>query len=101
MRFISEHLSKASLSVLERVINTHEMILVLITLIESKPWTITTDKGIEKYNGSNRFVAVDKNNRFRLTKIEGELWLTVYNLLLDKSCAGKYELNEYRRWGSN
>jgi len=96
-RFLSEHLSRASISVLERVVNTHEMVLVLITLIEASPWTVRKEKGIEKFNGNNRFVAVDGNNRFRLTKLEGELWLAVYNLLLDESCAAKFELTEQRR----
>jgi len=97
IRFISEHLSKASISVMERVVNTHEFLVVLVALIEHSPWTKRTEKGMEKYNGSSRFVAVDRKSRFRLTKIEGELWLSVYNLLLDKACGNKYELNDFRR----
>ena len=97
IRFITEHLSKASISVMQRVINTNEMIMVLISLIVQKPWTKKTENGTEKYNGNNKFVAVDRNNMFRLTKIEGELWLSVYNLLLDKTCGNKYELNGFRR----
>merc|ERR1712228_436677 len=27
----------------------------------------------------------------------GELWLSVYNILMDKTCANKFELNAYRR----
>jgi len=97
IRFISEHLSKASISVMERVVNTHEFIVLLVALIEHSPWTKRTEKGMEKFNGSSRFVAVDRKNRFRLTKIEGELWLSVYNLLLDKACGNKYELDDFRR----
>eukprot|EP00488_Nonionellina_sp_1-RS-2012_P001275 TRINITY_DN2033_c0_g1_i1.p1 TRINITY_DN2033_c0_g1~~TRINITY_DN2033_c0_g1_i1.p1 ORF type:complete len:141 (-),score=33.88 TRINITY_DN2033_c0_g1_i1:771-1193(-) len=97
IRFITEHLSKAPISVMERVLNTNEMIMTLISLIENKPWSQRTDKGIEKYNGNNKFIQVDRDNMFRLTKIEGELWLSVYNLLLDKSCGNKYELNTFRR----
>lgn len=97
IRFITEHLSKSSISVMERVINTNEMIMVLISLIVQKPWTKKTENGTKKYNGNNKFVAVDINNMFRLTKIEGELWLSVYNLLLDKTCGNKYELNGFRR----
>lgn len=97
IRFISEHLSKASISVMERVVNTHEFIVLLVALIEHSPWTKRTEKGMEKYNGNSRFVAVERSNRFRLTKIEGELWLSVYNLLLDKACGNKYELDDFRR----
>ena len=52
---------------------------------------------MEKFGANNKFVAVDKNDWFRLSKIEGELWLSVYNLLMDKTCANKYELDGYRR----
>ena len=98
IRFITQHLSKSSISVVERVINTNEIIMVLISLIVNKPWTKKNDKGfIEKYNGNNQFIPVDKNNMYRLTKIEGELWLSVYNLLLDKVCGNKYRLNSFRR----
>eukprot|EP01083_Nonionella_stella_P085311 236515_1 len=97
IRFITEHLSKAPISVTERVVNTNEMIMTLISLIETAPWTKKTEKGFEKYNGNNKFIPVDRNNRFRLTKIEGELWLSVYNLLLDKTCGDKYELNGFRK----
>lgn len=98
IRFITQHLSKTSISIIERVINTNEMIMVLISLIIKKPWTKKTENGnISKYNGNNKFISIDRNNMFRLTKIEGELWLSIYNLLLDKICANKYQLNNFRR----
>eukprot|EP01084_Bolivina_argentea_P292451 502760_1 len=97
IRFFTEHLSKTSISVMERVINTNEIIITLIALIENKPWTKKSEKGISKFDGTNKFIKIDKNNMFRLTKIEGELWLSIYNLLLDKICANKYELNGFRK----
>mmetsp|Transcript_21835 Transcript_21835/g.35090 ORF Transcript_21835/g.35090 Transcript_21835/m.35090 type:complete len:488 (+) Transcript_21835:50-1513(+) len=97
IRFITEHLSKASISVQQRVINTLDMLLLLVSLIDKQPWTKHTDDGISKFNGHNRFLSIESNNRFRLTKIEGELWLSVYNLLMDATCANKYELSAFRR----
>ena len=76
------------------------MIILLISLIIKNPWTKKNhngNKGILKYNGNNKFIEIDKNNLFRLTKIEGELWLSIYNLLLDKECSNKYEITGYRK----
>ena len=36
-------------------------------------------------------------DRHKLVKLEGQVWLTLYKLLLDKDCQHKYEFTSIRR----
>jgi predicted Zn-ribbon and HTH transcriptional regulator len=37
------------------------------------------------------------NDRFQLTKIEGQIWIALYELLLNPQCCTKYEYTEYKK----
>lgn len=36
-------------------------------------------------------------HRLKLGKVEGQIWLTLYKLLLDKDCQQKYEFSNSKR----
>ncbi len=33
----------------------------------------------------------------RLSQLEGQVWLTLFTLLMDRDCQGKYELNNHSK----
>ncbi len=37
------------------------------------------------------------DERLKLTQIEGQVWLTIYRLLMDRECQQKYELSNYSK----
>ena len=40
---------------------------------------------------------IDPADRLKLCKTEGQVWLTLYHLLMDKDCQQKYEFNSYNK----
>ena len=40
---------------------------------------------------------IDPSDRLKLSKTEGQVWLTLYQLLMDKDCQQKYEFNSYNK----
>ena len=40
---------------------------------------------------------IDRADRFKLCKTEGQVWLTLYQLLMDKDCQQKYEFNSHNK----
>ena len=47
--------------------------------------------GTERYD--DKWVPVPPSERLKLSKVEGQVWLTLYQLLLSESCQQKYEFN--------
>lgn len=89
---------------------------ILVNVLQSTPWTRTGDKGVwaqplgvyayerihhtgetVKYNEAGRWVEVTSSERLKLTKPEGQIWLTLYHLLMDPQCQQKYEFNQYNK----
>ena len=40
---------------------------------------------------------IDRGDRLKLCKTEGQVWLTLYQLLMDKDCQQKYEFNSHNK----
>ena len=40
---------------------------------------------------------IDPADRLKLCKTEGQVWLTLYQLLMDRDCQQKYEFNSYNK----
>ena len=48
-----------------------------------------------EYYEDGRWLNVE--DRSRLAKIEGQVWLTLYQVLLDKECQQKYEITHHSK----
>ncbi|ETE70874.1 Zinc finger MYND domain-containing protein 10, partial [Ophiophagus hannah] len=71
------------LSAVTRVLNTHNFPCLLVQLLEHCPWT-------------NR-EGVAPEDRMKMTKLDGQVWLALYNLLLSPECQRKYEFNNFNK----
>ena len=49
-----------------------------------------------KYD-NGRWGEVAPSNRLKLTKTEGQVWLSLYHLLLHPDCQQKYEFNSHNK----
>ncbi|XP_047119753.1 zinc finger MYND domain-containing protein 10 [Schistocerca piceifrons] len=97
LRYIIENLDSLPISATSRVFETHDIPLLLLNLIETTPWQREDKDGttIKYIDGSWKKVKDD--DKMKLTRIEGIVWLTLRQLLLDPKFPTYYDMNEYRK----
>jgi hypothetical protein len=71
--------------------------LVLVPLLEMKPWIRTNAKGVDEKFEDNKWIEVKPHEKGRVTKPEGQIWLTIYNMFMTQSSNQKYELTTFRK----
>ncbi len=120
----------SSVSVINRMLCTHNLPCVLVQLIDCCPWSrfregvlrlfhikcvlqffvlcdkwpfipivssdVLTEGDVEKYiNGKWQKVPVE--DRLKMTKLDGQVWISLYNLLLKEDCQRKYDFNNFNK----
>ncbi|KAF3856193.1 hypothetical protein F7725_016916 [Dissostichus mawsoni] len=94
LRFITDHTE--SISVINRLLCTHNIPCVLVHLIGCCPWSRHQKGEVEKYiNG--RWQRIPGEDRLKMTKLDGQVWISLYNLLLKEDCQRKYDFNNYNK----
>ncbi|KAK5912632.1 hypothetical protein CesoFtcFv8_002485 [Champsocephalus esox] len=94
LRFITDHTE--SISVINRMLCTHNIPCVLVHLIGCCPWSRHQKGEVEKYiNG--RWQRIPGEDRLKMTKLDGQVWISLYNLLLKEDCQRKYDFNNYNK----
>ncbi|XP_029288083.1 zinc finger MYND domain-containing protein 10 isoform X2 [Cottoperca gobio] len=94
LRFITDHTE--SISVINRMLCTHNMPCVLVQLIDCCPWSRCQQGEAEKYiNG--RWQRIPVEDRLKMTKLDGQIWISLYNLLLKEDCQRKYDFNNFNK----
>ncbi len=96
LRFLSDHVNVLPLGVVARLLHTHDVLLSLVPLVENPPWSRRRNGKLEKFS-DQRWLFVAPGDGMLLTKLEGQVWLTLYNLLMDKSCRKQYQYNTHRK----
>lgn len=94
LRYVTDAMTKLPLSTMTRMLNVHDFPCLLVTLMTKAPWTRTRNGSLEKYS-EGRWSVVEPRERLRLTKQEAQVWLAVYNLLMEPECRRKYAFNSY------
>ncbi|KAK3579403.1 hypothetical protein CHS0354_029711 [Potamilus streckersoni] len=96
LRYITDHLDSLPLSVMTRILNTLDIPILLVQLVEMPPWSRSKAGKQYKYI-DNKWQEVDFDDSWKLTKIEGQVWIALFNLLMSPSCQQKYDLNSYKK----
>lgn len=97
-RFICEHADAIPLSVVSRITDTHDMLVLLIPLIENPPWTRrneTTGKWQKLIE--QEWKDVPPIDLLKITKLEGQPWLALYHLMAKTVFRERYHLNTFRK----
>merc|ERR1719464_2456873 len=81
---------------MERLLNTNDVVLAMVPLILNSPFTRNDRGKVEKYI-DNTWIEVKGVEAEKLTQMEAQMWLIVYNLCMDKSCREKYQLTDMRK----
>ncbi|RDD46864.1 Zinc finger MYND domain-containing protein 10 [Trichoplax sp. H2] len=110
VRYAIDHMKGLSLSIITRIINTHDMFFLLIVkynlsdmvcvmarLIDNSPWIRTTKNGdMEKYIDS-KWQKVAPDEHLKLSKIEGQIWIAIYQLLMNDDFRVMYKMNSFNK----
>lgn len=96
-RFICEHADSVNLSVLSRITDTHDLLVLLIPLIENPPWTRHTTGGKWQKLIDQKWTEIPPIDLLKITKLEGQPWLGLYHLVAKKEFRERYNLNSFRK----
>ncbi|KAL0978711.1 hypothetical protein UPYG_G00174190 [Umbra pygmaea] len=94
LRYITDHTD--SISVINRMLSVHNLPCVLVQLIEHSPWSRYSDGNMEKYiNG--KWQKIPSEDYLMMTKLDGQVWIALYNLVLKEDCQRKYDFNNFNK----
>lgn len=96
IRYITDNIKFISLGAVSYLMNEKDILLLLVPLIESRPWCREREGKYEIWE-NNQFNVVPKTDFDKLTKAEGQIWLAIYNLLFTEESANSYEITDFRK----
>ncbi|KAI9141546.1 zinc finger MYND domain-containing protein 10-like protein [Paraphysoderma sedebokerense] len=96
LRYMTDHITELPLSTMTRILNTNDLPVSLIHCMDKKPWQKKTQTGWKRFENS-KWVDVNGDDILVIGKIEAQVWLSLYNLLVEPECQKKYEVTDYRR----
>ncbi|XP_051874351.1 zinc finger MYND domain-containing protein 10 [Pristis pectinata] len=97
LRYITDHIDSLPLSVPTRLLNTHNVPCVLVHLVEHCPWSRYNSKGeLQKY-ADGKWYTVPLEDQLKITKLDGQVWIALFNLLLRPECQQSYDFNSFSK----
>ena len=96
LRFLCEHADSLPLPVSSRIADTHDFLMLVIPLIENPPWTRRVDGKWQKLV-DQKWTDVPPIDLLKVTKLEGQPWLSLYYLIAKKSFRERYHLTSFRK----
>jgi hypothetical protein len=72
-------------SIIHQLMENNDVPLVLVPLLEMKPWIRTNAKGVDEKFEDNKWMEIKPHEKGRVTKAEGQIWLTIYNMFMTQS----------------
>lgn len=95
-RFLCEHADVLPLHVISRITDTHDFLVLLIPLIENPPWTRRVDGKWQKLI-ENKWKEIPPIDLMKVTKLEGQPWISLFHLLGKQVFRERYQLNNFRK----
>ena len=97
IRFISDHVDALPLPTVHQMMENNDIPCVLVPMLELKPWIRTNSKGEEEKFEDQKWTVIKPHERGKLTKIEAQIWLTIYNMFMTNDTSRKYEMTSFRK----
>ncbi|XP_055061364.2 zinc finger MYND domain-containing protein 10 [Misgurnus anguillicaudatus] len=91
--YITDHIESLSLSVLTRMLSTHNLPCVLVQLVENCPW----NRGKKEKYTEGKWSPVLPEDHLKLSKHDGQVWIALLNLILKPDCQKKYDFNTFNK----
>ncbi|POI28744.1 hypothetical protein CIB84_007507, partial [Bambusicola thoracicus] len=96
LRFITDQVGSLPLSALTRMLNTHNLPCLLVELVEHCPWSCREAGKFKKFENGTWHV-VPPEDQLKMTKLDGQVWLALLNLLLSPECQRKYHFDGFNK----
>mmetsp|Transcript_20769 Transcript_20769/g.37819 ORF Transcript_20769/g.37819 Transcript_20769/m.37819 type:complete len:626 (-) Transcript_20769:21-1898(-) len=98
VRFLTDHRVAMPLAVTTRLLDTHDILMLLVPLMEKAPWVrVNKINGrIEKFE-EHQWEKIPPDDEGRLPKLQTQVWLSIYNIVMDSECRARYEMTSIRR----
>lgn len=96
-RFLCEHGDVVPISVVSRITDTHDFLIMLVPLIENPPWTRRLSSGKWQKLVDNAWKEVKPVDLLKVTKTEGQSWIALYYLIAKQAFRERYYLNTFRK----
>ncbi|NXX13504.1 ZMY10 protein, partial [Podargus strigoides] len=96
LRFITDQVESLPLSALTRMLNTHNLPCLLVELVEHCPWSCREAGKLKKFENGMWHV-VPPEDQVKMTKLDGQVWLALLNLLLSPECQRKYPFDGFNK----
>merc|ERR1711988_1665659 len=96
IRFLTEHMTKLELGVMSRIINPNDLPMQMVPLLEVNPWTFRGQDGYRTFV-EGKWTEMDDADYLRLNKYQAQVWLSIYNMVMEPAMRQKYDINSYRK----
>ncbi|XP_010143389.1 PREDICTED: zinc finger MYND domain-containing protein 10, partial [Buceros rhinoceros silvestris] len=96
LRFITDQVESLPLSALTRMLRTHNLPCLLVELVEHCPWSCWEAGKLKKFENGTWHV-VPPEDQMKMTKLDGQVWLALLNLLLSPECQRKYHFDGFNK----
>jgi zinc finger MYND domain-containing protein 10 len=97
-RFVCEHADALPLSVVSRITDIHDYLILVIPLIENPPWTRrNAENGSWEKLIDYKWSKIEPIDLLKVTKLEGQPWLSLYHLIAKDIFRERYHLNSFRK----
>ncbi|KAK2501298.1 hypothetical protein MC885_020966 [Smutsia gigantea] len=96
LRYITDCVDSLSLSTLNRMLSTHNLPCLLVELLEHSPWSRCKGGKLQQFEGG-RWQTVASSEQQKLSKLDGQVWIALYNLLLSPEARARYCLTSFAK----
>eukprot|EP00873_Tetraselmis_striata_P028698 jgi/Tetstr1/448962/TSEL_036187.t1 len=95
-RYLTDHVKLLPLGVVGRMVNTCDVLMALVPLLDNPPW-VRRRKGETQKFVQNKWASVERAERMKLTPADAQVWLAINNLVVDPAFTEKYEFTQFRK----
>ncbi|XP_037652760.1 zinc finger MYND domain-containing protein 10 isoform X6 [Choloepus didactylus] len=96
LRYITDCVDSLSLSTLSRMLSTHNLPCLLVELLQHSPWSRREGGKLQRFEGG-RWQTVAPSEQQKLSKLDGQVWIALYNLLLNPEARARYCLTGFAK----
>eukprot|EP00958_Prasinococcus_capsulatus_P018851 scaffold2254_cov393-Prasinococcus_capsulatus_cf.AAC.19 len=112
VRYLAEHIASLPIGAMARLLDTNDVIMLLIPLLEARPWMrhrrkktgAATDQskevrtaGVTEVFEEGRWVERNSRDRLQICKSDAQVWLALYHLMVEPKCRARYEWDDSRK----
>merc|ERR1711959_762120 len=80
-----------------RIITPNDVPMQLVPILDRAPWTYRNEDGSFKSFVEGKWVDMAADDYLRLNKYQAQVWLGLYNMIMEPTLRKKYDINSHRK----